>query len=517
MSEPSSSNLKIDAINKGPVAFVRLYGIIDETFDGSQLAEAAHGSDVILNLKGVTRITSFGVREWVNAIAALNEQASRVALVEVTDVLVGQLNSIANFAGGSSVVSVQAPFYCESCGWDTTVSIKVANWQEEASQSIACRSCGAAMEFDDDVEVFFAFAQDAKSVSPELARFIEDFAAAGEDPPLEGSPSLTPRSEDIVRTEAPTSASPLPDDLALEDQPTESRDTGSRGILYGLLAILAAAGIAITAYTFLQEPNELDPTEEAAFVGHLASGRFPEARNQLRAAAAELPPERVADYEKRIEEAIDRELVRLEGEAEQQLERNEPDKALEILTDAAELAGKRDSLARLGFRAGKMMIAKLDSLENLESVERKLDGIATTFAVSFDELRTLVTKRKTELVKSALVDAMSAHKNRGHEEAVALFEAASDSVELNAEQRFAWAESLRITDDALRAEATYAAALEAGLEQEAEIKALYWQGKLLASLGRNDEAKTVWGQLVNNHKRSTLGRKAKRELRALSK
>src|SRR5437660_8976902 len=48
---------------------VKLAGVIDETFAAHLLIEAARGL-VVLDLDGVTRITSFGVREWVNAMRA---------------------------------------------------------------------------------------------------------------------------------------------------------------------------------------------------------------------------------------------------------------------------------------------------------------------------------------------------------------------------------------------------------------------------------------------------------------
>ena len=52
---------------RGGGALLKLSGVIDETFSPHQLLEAARGK-VVLDLDGVKRITSFGVREWVNAM-----------------------------------------------------------------------------------------------------------------------------------------------------------------------------------------------------------------------------------------------------------------------------------------------------------------------------------------------------------------------------------------------------------------------------------------------------------------
>ena len=62
---PGDISLRIESLSKGRISYLRLYGTVDETFDPSDIIEAIEGREVILNLKAVTRFSSFGVREWV--------------------------------------------------------------------------------------------------------------------------------------------------------------------------------------------------------------------------------------------------------------------------------------------------------------------------------------------------------------------------------------------------------------------------------------------------------------------
>jgi hypothetical protein len=48
---------------------VRLSGVVDETLDRAALSAA--GLEVVFDLDGVHRITSYGVREWVKAMEVL--------------------------------------------------------------------------------------------------------------------------------------------------------------------------------------------------------------------------------------------------------------------------------------------------------------------------------------------------------------------------------------------------------------------------------------------------------------
>ena len=156
------SALRVESLTRDKICYLRLYGVIDETFQPDQLLSVAGGHDVIFNLKAVTRISSFGVREWVHALRRLREHCQHVLLVDCSTSIVAQLNMVATFAEGAKVVSVQAPYYCSACGWDTDVTqqlVERATGTPVVPQTVTCRRCAASMELDDDASAYFAFHQ----------------------------------------------------------------------------------------------------------------------------------------------------------------------------------------------------------------------------------------------------------------------------------------------------------------------------------------------------------------------
>ncbi len=175
--------LQIRSLSRDRISYVRLYGTIDETFDPAELARQAPGRDVILNLKALTRLSSFGVREWVRGIELLGAQADRISFVECSPAVVAQLNMVANFAGRAQVVSVQVPYFCEKCSWDTEVTRELdrdLRTELDKLPPVVCKRCKNNMSFDDDPASFFSFQSSGqpKKADSALLAFISDFAQA---------------------------------------------------------------------------------------------------------------------------------------------------------------------------------------------------------------------------------------------------------------------------------------------------------------------------------------------------
>lgn len=146
----------MQSVTRGPVCYISMSGVVDESFDPESLMSQANGTKVILNLRGISRLSSFGVREWTNAMKQLSQKVERVFLVECSPSVVSQLNMVANFAGTAQVLSVMAPYYCETCGSDAEVKIEVSGKTEIAPPETTCK-CGAVMSFEDDPESYFQF------------------------------------------------------------------------------------------------------------------------------------------------------------------------------------------------------------------------------------------------------------------------------------------------------------------------------------------------------------------------
>src|SRR4051812_22516477 len=101
---------------------IKLSGTIDERFNRAELVDAGRGL-VVLDLDEVTRITSYGVREWMRALGDLD--AHYIGLVRCRPAIVAQLNMVAGFAGRGEVLSVYAPYVCPKCGKNFEVLLDI--------------------------------------------------------------------------------------------------------------------------------------------------------------------------------------------------------------------------------------------------------------------------------------------------------------------------------------------------------------------------------------------------------
>jgi len=143
----------------GPVASIKLTGAVNEDTDFAPLlAEIAKREQVQIDLSGVHRINSCGVREWVKFIRSLPANRE-LAFVNVSPALVNQINMISNFVGSARVLSAQAPYLCDGCGHEELVVTDLTSGALPELPSRPCPKCGAQMEFDDLEDSYFAFLQ----------------------------------------------------------------------------------------------------------------------------------------------------------------------------------------------------------------------------------------------------------------------------------------------------------------------------------------------------------------------
>lgn len=145
------------------VHLVRVRGVIDERFDRASLAQvltaaAASGDAILVDVEGVPRITSYGVREWSLGFRA--GTTAPVYFVGVRPALVAQFNSVRQFGSAGFIVSLYCPYVCDACGKDFEILTDVRKHGDQlrASQAPAatCPACGKAASFDDVEQSYFA-------------------------------------------------------------------------------------------------------------------------------------------------------------------------------------------------------------------------------------------------------------------------------------------------------------------------------------------------------------------------
>src|SRR6185503_17072518 len=133
---------------------------------------------LVINVAEITRMTSFGVRQWLKGMDALPKTVTDLYLLGCPTFFVDQLNMVLNFGGSSEVLTVVAPYTCPSCGVESGEVIDVlaerANLAKGGVPEKECARCGAKLEFDETPESYFSFVSryGATSIAPAAAQLL---------------------------------------------------------------------------------------------------------------------------------------------------------------------------------------------------------------------------------------------------------------------------------------------------------------------------------------------------------
>ncbi|CAN5687938.1 hypothetical protein BH11MYX1_BH11MYX1_01420 [soil metagenome] len=141
-------------------ALVHVSGLVDENFAGFGIFGATTKT-VVINVTGMTRMTSFGVRQWLKSMDALPKTIADIYLLGCPTFFVDQLNMVLNFGGVGQVLSVFAPYMCPSCGVEAGELIDVLAERAALAKGVVptmqCQRCGGTLEFDETPESYFSF------------------------------------------------------------------------------------------------------------------------------------------------------------------------------------------------------------------------------------------------------------------------------------------------------------------------------------------------------------------------
>lgn len=159
---------------------MRIAGVMDERFDRNQVRSLTEGTSgaVVIDLDGVVRITSFGVREWMGFIDDISHRS--VYLARTRPSFAAQFNMIAGFGGSAKLVSLYAPYVCNACDHEFDAPIDLREDHETVAQLAAparsCPKCGEDdTELDDLPDAFFEYVASvpAPKVPPAVSAVID--------------------------------------------------------------------------------------------------------------------------------------------------------------------------------------------------------------------------------------------------------------------------------------------------------------------------------------------------------
>ncbi|HEY4181315.1 MAG TPA: protein kinase [Kofleriaceae bacterium] len=178
MARGSEANARAYVVTGGPVTLIELEGVIDETF--TNLGELPDAKSLVIDVGGVTRMTSFGVARWIAALEKVPKTVTETYLLRCPTVFVDQLNMVLGFGRGMRVLTFFAPYICPACSTESLQIIDVVGSHSQLTRGAApertCPRCSATQELDESAESFFSFVTNygATSVSPDVARVLEE-------------------------------------------------------------------------------------------------------------------------------------------------------------------------------------------------------------------------------------------------------------------------------------------------------------------------------------------------------
>jgi serine/threonine protein kinase len=186
-------------VTVGDATLVTIAGHVDEHFAG--FGAIGGTKIVILDVSGMMRMTSFGVRQWLKAMNSLPKTVTDLYLLGCPTFFVDQLNMVLNFGGPGKVLTVVAPHTCPACGVESGEIVDVltdrASLAKGALPDKECARCGGRLEFDETPESYFAFMGKyaASSLQPAAAQLL---AQRGLYTSAEGSAEKPPKIIKLV-------------------------------------------------------------------------------------------------------------------------------------------------------------------------------------------------------------------------------------------------------------------------------------------------------------------------------
>lgn len=166
----ASGSLEAKVTSPAPgVSLVKMSGTIAANFPRDQLRHLSGA--VVLDLEGVTRVTSYGVAEWIKSLGSL--ERSFLGLIRCRPAVVAQLNMVSGFVCGGEVISLYLPYICEHCDHEHQVLVMakdaIAQLRRGGPGPIDCPRCGEPADLDDVPSSYLSFVSSQPDPSPPQA------------------------------------------------------------------------------------------------------------------------------------------------------------------------------------------------------------------------------------------------------------------------------------------------------------------------------------------------------------
>lgn len=177
-AKSAPEKLRLEKFADQEITCLRVIGGIDESFEGKKHAAGIKTPVVVLEMSGVDRVTSFGIREWSNFISVVNKSARETYLIGCSPKVVNQINMVSSFVGSGLVFSFYASYFCDNCEKSNLVLINVDRDYESIKKHQApahhCATCGGEQSLEEDPAAYFSYVAQQKQfvLDQKIASFL---------------------------------------------------------------------------------------------------------------------------------------------------------------------------------------------------------------------------------------------------------------------------------------------------------------------------------------------------------
>ena len=154
------SPFSIAVAHEGERDVVTIAGVVDETSDLGPLTRLGE-RPIVVDLRGVRRINSYGVRVWLDAVR-LVPLPTRLTFVHCPPPVVDQCNMVSGFLGHGTMQSFYGPMTCRECDEALDRLFEVAEVRAAGGKLpvTPCPRCKRPMEFDDLEDQYLLFVRE---------------------------------------------------------------------------------------------------------------------------------------------------------------------------------------------------------------------------------------------------------------------------------------------------------------------------------------------------------------------
>jgi CheY-like chemotaxis protein len=168
----------------GGAVSVVVQGDITEAIDLGPLAARLRGEQrIVFDMAGVRYVSSAGVKVWSDLISTL--QGKEYAFRHCSIAFASQAAMVPMVIGTGRVLSLEAPYHCETCDRDDLRLLETRALLLEGSDitppALRCVTCGGELEFDDLPNRYFAFLREDGHLTQ--ARDVDSQSGGTGDPP----------------------------------------------------------------------------------------------------------------------------------------------------------------------------------------------------------------------------------------------------------------------------------------------------------------------------------------------